>query len=252
MTTSAEADTSSKGRTSVQRTDKQPAGARIRLLRKPEDFDDRDYLDEEEKAMGREIMDWFEQNYHAPVTNTMGMWLNDPKYAKTYHFEYHGIVCELCKELQEEPQKTGTYVVPHTVLNLLFLSVAKHFHWAWGMGAMAAILPDVKGFDPERIFMLDFPESEVWNEEQRFALIFAKAVLTLTVTDEIMAQAIEMWGVKLTIRHIALIGSLTSQALFMNAFNVAGRWNDVPGSGKTMSADPTREWDLTKTLGGVD
>ena len=225
---------------------------RIDLVRTAADLEDRGYLDDEERAVGRELIDWFEQNYYTTVTNTMAMWLNDPKFAKAYHFEYHGHLLELCQELQRDPKKTGSYVMPGSVMQLLFLSVAKHYHWTWGMGAIATAAPHVDGFDAEQIFMLDFPESEIWTEEQRLALSFAQAVLTQQVTDELMAEALETWGPKLTIRYLGLIGSLTSQAMFMSAFNVAGRWNDAPGSEEVMIRDPTRGWNLDDTLEAVD
>ena len=231
-------------RTSVPPSDKQPLGARIRLVRKAADLDGLAHLDDEEKALGRALIDVVEGSYNAPITNTVGMWLNDPKFEKAYHFQYHQRLVDLCKELQADPDATGTYVRPGTVMHLLFLSVAKHFHWTWGMGALATIAPMMEGFDAEQVFMLDFPESEVWTEEQRVALIFAKAVLTLSVTDELMEQALELWGVKLTIRYIGLIGSLSSQALFMSAFNVAGRWNDAAGSEAIIVNEPTTRWEL--------
>ena len=232
------------GRPPVTSSDTQPPGTRIRLVRNATDLDALPHLDDEDKAVGHEVIEWFEHNLSTSVTNTMGMWLNDPKFEKAYHFEFHGALGELCKELQPDPEKTGSYVLPGSVLNLIFLTVAKHFHWTWGMGALAATTPHVDGFDAEQIFMLDFPESEVWSDEQRLALTFVKAVLTLSVTDELMASALEMWGVKLTIRYIGMIGSLTTQALFMSAFNVAGRWNDAPGAEEAMIKGPARGWNL--------
>jgi hypothetical protein len=197
------------------------------VVRKAEDLDEMD-LDEEERALALGQIQWGAE-HDFPITNTMGMWLNDPKFQTTYHRDYHNALIGLCQELQADPLQ-GSYLMPGTALNLMFLSVAKHFHWTWGMGSLAAVEPGVDGFDAEHVFMLDFPESEVWTDEQRLALVFTKAVLTLSVTDELMASAIETWGVKLTIRHLGMIGSLTSQALFMSAFNVTGRWNDAPGS----------------------
>ena len=222
--------------TTVPASNRQPPGARIRLVRSGADIDTLPDLDDEERAIAHELVDWWERTNDAPITNTMGMWLNDPKFEQAYHLGYHSLLGKLCAELQSDPAQ-GTYVTPGSVMNLLFLSVAKHFHWTWGMGALATVTTQVEGFDAEQIFMLDFPESEIWTDEQRFALIFAKAVLTLSVTDELMAQALELWGPKLTIRYIGMIGSLTSQALFMSAFNVAGRWNDAPGSEKVMAND---------------
>ena len=211
----------------------QPPGARIRIIREPADLDALPHLDDEDRAVGLEMFEEAHKMGMKPITNTVGMWLNDPKFEQAYHLGYHSALLKLCQDLHDDP-KNGNYITPGTVMNLLFLSVGKHFHWTWGIGAMATVMPMVDGFNAEQIFMLDFPESEIWNDEQRLALIFAKAVLTLTVSDELMAQAIEMWGTKLTIRYLGLIGSLTSQAFFMSAFNVAGRWNDTPGTEDVM------------------
>ena len=210
-------------------SDRQPPGARIHVIRSAADLDDLPHLTDEDKAIARDYIKFHEEHFGFPLTNPIGMRLNDPKFEVAYNQEFHTTIQMLCAELQEDPSN-GTYVRQGTIMNLIFLSVAQHFHWTWGVQAIAMVAPLVDGFNAEQVFMMDFPEAEIWDDEQRFALIFTKAVITYNVTDELMAQALEMWGPKLTIRYMGLMGSVVLQSMFANAFNVAGRWNDAPGS----------------------
>ena len=64
----------------------------------------------------------------------------------------------------------------------------------------------VPGFKPHHYALMQFPESEVWSDEQRLMLRWSRAVIDNTMTDELWADAVKAWGEKMTLRYIQFLG----------------------------------------------
>ena len=75
-------------------------------------------------------------------------------------------------------------------------------------------------FKPHHLQLMDFPESEVWNDDQRLMLKFAKAVLDNTMTDELWKEAVDAWNPKMCVRYIHVINFFLGAAIMNRTLGV--------------------------------
>ena len=84
----------------------------------------------------------------------------------------------------------------------------------------------------EKIFLLDFPDSDIWNEDERLVLKFVDATFNFKMTDELFQAAVEAWGPKTIMRCIGLLMYYYMMALLFEA----------TGHDRFINLDPSRPW----------
>jgi hypothetical protein len=175
---------------------------RLKPLYTKEDVDAVPHFDEEDKqaALGKLLRSV--KNYNNQPTITVGVGVHDPKGAAAV-----GRYSDVLRPLVTPTPRDG-HTVGGTILNLLVMSVHKHTKDECLLGGLARFAAErhVPGFKVHHYALMEFPESEVWNPEQRLMLRYAKAVLEGTMTDELWSDAVKTWGVKMCLRYIQFIG----------------------------------------------
>ena len=84
---------------------------------------------------------------------------------------------------------------------------------------------------PAKLLLLDNPDSEIWTDDERLCIMFAKATCEWTMTDEIFAAAVEAWGVKWVLAALALLAHYYGYAMRFSAVGldrVNGLRADLP------------------------
>lgn len=118
----------------------------------------------------------------------------------------------------------GVYGVtddPETIrkfeIAMLFVyAVAYEKRDEWTLRLMAT-MPRL--LNAEKCIMLGFPESSVWNDEERLALQLTHAHIVGDVSDELYDRAHAMWGLRLLTRYTAWIGNYET-TLMLGLLNV--------------------------------
>lgn len=167
-----------------------------------EDVENVDFFSKEEKelAIGKLVRSL--KNYKQQPTITVGVGVYDPKGAAAVA-KYSDTLRPLVT-----PTPRDGHTVGGTLLNLLVMQTHRHTGDECLLGGLARFAADrhVPGFKPHHYMMMDFPESEVWNPQQRLMLYYSKAVLENTMTDALWEEAVQAWGVQWCLRYIQFIG----------------------------------------------
>jgi hypothetical protein len=192
-----------------------PRPPRLKPLHTVADVQAIPYLDEEEKQLAIDLLLRSLRLYGNQATMTVATTLHDPKGAQA-KFKYG-------EELSALIGNTGDkrHTVQGTLLHLMVLSVLKFTKDEALVGALSAgngkMAP---GFKPHHLMLMDFPESEVWNDEQRLMLRYVRAVLDHTMTDELWNQAVQAWGVKMCLRYLQYMGHFFTTGIRNRALRV--------------------------------
>lgn len=183
-----------------------PRPPRLKPLWTKADIDAVPYFDDEERELATAKLLRSLKKYGNQATITVATGAHDPKGAMITA-RYGDELSPLMLDRPEE-----RHVIGGTVLNLLVLTVMRHCHDETLTGSLSrggaglATGYETPGFKRHHLMMMDFPESEVWNAEQRMMLIFSRAVLDNAVTDDIWDGAVNTWGVKKVLRYIQFMG----------------------------------------------
>jgi hypothetical protein len=120
------------------------------------------------------------------------------------------------------PTYETRHLVGGSLLHLLVLTTVKWAKDECLTAALSATTRDhvLKGFKPHHIYLMDFPDSEVWNSEQRLMLRYAKAVLDNTMTDDLWKEAVDAWNPKMCVRYIHVINFFLGAAIMNRTLGV--------------------------------
>ncbi|MBT8340499.1 MAG: hypothetical protein HKP58_01875 [Desulfatitalea sp.] len=188
---------------------KQPKGIRLPILRNDADIEAMSHLSEAEKAAAKDNLK------RVPPSDGWLMLENDPEMQAVANIYENALIGLLAPDFQ------GTSGSP---MNLICHEVARltGCEWMAALLAKGAITSPLSKeyWDPAQLAMLPYPDSALWNEEQRLALKFIDACVTNSMTDELFAQAREVWGEKRLLRHIFFIGYAHTWAMVENACNL--------------------------------
>lgn len=66
-------------------------------------------------------------------------------------------------------------------------------------------MPEIAGVSYEQLFLLDKPDSDIWDDDQRLVLKFIKAFFAFEMTDELFDAAVQAWGPKMILRSAGLL-----------------------------------------------
>lgn len=72
----------------------------------------------------------------------------------------------------------------------------EHLNNGWSRVAVAGSFAQRASISPTKILELNFPDSDIWSDDERLSLKFVKAVFTFKMTDELWDACVEAWGVK--------------------------------------------------------
>jgi hypothetical protein len=181
-----------------------PRPPRLKPLRTKADIDAISYFDDEEREIALEYLLRSVRNYGNQPTITVATAAHDPKGARA-----KARLNEALNPLIDNDGLTR-HTTQGSVLHLMVYLTLKHVNDECLVGALATgnvKRGAVPAFKPHHLAMVDFPESEVWSDQQRLSLKFTKAVLNSAVTDEIWDAAVKMWGVKKVLGYIQMIGN---------------------------------------------
>jgi hypothetical protein len=159
------------------------------------------WFDDEDREMCADTLVRSIRLYGAQPTIVVRSACNDAKGARA-KFEYGA-------ELNALLNNTGTnrHTIRGTLMNLLVVMTLQSTNdECLAPSIMAGNGTDAPGFKAHHYNLMDFPESEVWSPEQRLMLKYTRALLDNTMTDELWADAVEAWGVKMCLRYIQLVG----------------------------------------------
>lgn len=160
--------------------------------------------------------------------------------------------------------------IPFAPMNLICWEVARFCDADWMIGLSSSLtargmenMPNPEN-DAALLGVLAFPDSPLWNDEQRLVLKFVNACLANTMTDELYGEAQKTWGEKKILRMIAFIGFAQMWANLQNVVNLtwergtsplpAGSYPTFEKLGPNGPAYTTtkkvldRVWDLWATL----
>ncbi|MBT8340682.1 MAG: hypothetical protein HKP58_11260 [Desulfatitalea sp.] len=212
----------------------QPEGARIKLIHKRSDMDDLPYMtDEEKNEIEDMLVKWVNSNAGVEASYGYKMLAHDPKLMQFFSMDFTmGAVALVREELPD----FGDYITVNTPWSAMLYVAAKHHDCQWQIHSVLSIHSRIKGFDPQKFAMVDYPDHDTWNDEERLAIEFTKAVLDHKMTDELYKKAEKAWGVKGVMRIICWLGMFTSWCYLFNSFKITSPAN-APYSG-----DDPSEW----------
>ena len=203
--------------------DVQPVGARVRLLHKPADWEDLNHLSDSEKDLAGKVLVNYLEHFGTEAPHWTSALLNDPElYVATAGGTQ--AIRKLLDDayLADDPQVRGP------VADLMYVSIMKHRGCQQGMETYIENYLGRDTYDPRKTVLIDFPDSDVFSPEERLAIKFSKAVLENTMTDEIFNEALERWGIKMTLRYIAFIGMYLSVTMILDTLALTGAYNGNP------------------------
>lgn len=117
-----------------------------------------------------------------------------------YYTQLVALVCDVDPSLPPEeiwpqavnnPDKPGyhRWRVMHTWLF--------HKHLDNGFArTISGVMAELAGFTPAMIQEIGFPDSDIWTDDERLCLKFAKATMNFEMTDELWDACVKAWGVK--------------------------------------------------------
>jgi hypothetical protein len=203
--------------------DVQPPGARMRLVHKPADYEDLNHLSESEKELAGKVLVNYLEHFGTEAPHWTSALLNDPELYVAVTGGTQAIRKLLDDAyLADDPQVRGP------VADLMYVNIMKHHRCQQGMETYIENYVGRETYDPRKTVLIDFPDSDVFSPEERLAIKFSKAVLENTMTDELFDEALERWGVKMTLRYISFIGEYLKSTLILDTLGLTGAYNGNP------------------------
>ena len=211
-------------------------GRRYPFVLSPSGFDKLSHLSDEEKQIGKRIIDranpikieGVEQPPdHAAVQfiNPFTILQSDPElmaaeieYEETHYRLLVGFQMTPDDHLMKTTGKDGVKTLDpdlrrrHYLALLIVQKVAHEYKDEWTLRLMATNPGYV--LTTEQFGLLGHPQSVVWDEEQSLLLEFAEGVMRRTLTDELHARAEAMWGRKQTLRYAKQITLYVGMLMF--------------------------------------
>ncbi|MBT8341919.1 MAG: hypothetical protein HKP58_18950 [Desulfatitalea sp.] len=190
--------------------------ARLPLLHKPADWKDLPYLSDDEKKWLDEMWLGASNINGHEVVQSHALLAHDPKLFKIFAVDWSFNLTAL----SYEGDPSLDQCIPGTLQNLMSLRVCKYHEcqclWFsflfWGTG--------IKTWDGLKLLQMDFPDHDIWDDEERLILKFTNAVVEHKMTDDLFKEAVDAWGPQLVLRKIAYIGMLATWCYLLNTCNV--------------------------------
>ncbi|MBT8340458.1 MAG: hypothetical protein HKP58_15395 [Desulfatitalea sp.] len=212
----------------------QPEGARIKLIHKRSDMEDLPYMTEDDKdTIEKMLLQWVNSAAGVEASYGYKMLAHDPKMMQFWSIDFTMGIIGLVREAA--PQ-VGDYCTVNTPWTAMWYVVAKYHQCQWQLHSALFIHSQIKGFDPLKFAMLDYPDHDTWNDGERLGIKFTKAVLDNKMTDELYKEAEQAWSLRGVLRVIGWIGMLESWCRLFNTLNVTSP-AEAPYSG-----DNPKEW----------
>ena len=188
-----------------------PGKFRLPVIKTPADVEALTYLDAEEKALALENLK------KIPPTDGWYILGSDPDTQAFWQLWERELTALLYPDMQ---------AIPFSPMNLITLEVARHSGNDYLIGIIrqvtaVAIADFNKPHDAyTKLAMVEYPDSEVWTDEERLALKFTRACLENTMTDELFEQARETWGDQMVLRYISWVGYVYQWAILENVLRM--------------------------------
>ncbi|MBT8341205.1 MAG: hypothetical protein HKP58_07815 [Desulfatitalea sp.] len=186
---------------------------RMPSIMNKDDFEALTHLSEEERARGIDTMSKITLN---PAWGILG---SDPDLQRLMHMLQTGLVTLLSPDTQFRPGSP---------MNLIAIEVARRYGCEWQLSALCEIAYrngesdewKDENFSSSALGVLDHPESQLWNEEQRLTLRLVDAILENDWTDELVKEAREMWGDKKFLRLIMWVAYCLAWPMIIQMANM--------------------------------
>ncbi|MBT8338383.1 MAG: hypothetical protein KJP07_00075 [Desulfatitalea sp.] len=192
-------------------TTRKPGEFRLPIINTPADVEALSHLNKEEKALGLENL--------KKVPHTDGWFIlgSDPDIQAFWQIMERNLTSLLYPDFQG---------IPFGPMNLITLEVARHSGNDYLIGLLrqctAVAIGDSKmPFGAyTKLSLLEYPDSAVWNNEERMTLKFTRACLENAMTDELFEQALETWGEKKLLRLISWLAFVNQWAILENVLDM--------------------------------
>ncbi len=188
-------------------------GYRLPLLDSEEKIDALDYLDEGQKTFAKENLP------KVPLTDGWRMLGNNPDVQALWQ-----IIERDLTSLMEDMQGRPFHFMWFT--NLLVEAKLKDLYGCavTRSGSVSTVYDHGYGYDGlVKLMMIDFPEADCWNDEERLCINFINAFLDGTMTDELFQEAIDTWGESRVVLHMSWICYIYSMTMMLRSLNM--KWD---------------------------
>ena len=174
--------------------------SRLPSVRTPADVD-KLKLGKEEKALAKENL--------KRVPPTDGWWImgSSPDIQAMWQMVERWLLSSMYPEFQ---------AVPLSPTNLMTIMVSKYNDSEYAVGLLnnyTIRAVDALGMEEEiltKLHMLDYPESEIWSEEESLIIRFTNAAMDRNVSDELYKEAQKAWGDEKILQYVSWMGFVDS------------------------------------------
>ncbi|MBT8339615.1 MAG: hypothetical protein HKP58_10450 [Desulfatitalea sp.] len=190
---------------------RQPGEFRLPRIKTAADIEALSHLSKEEKDLAM-----FNLNKEPP-TDGWTMMINDPELQAFWSMMQSEFIALF----------DGDFIaIPFSFMNLTTLVTVKHTNSNWHYGFLTAWTGKQIGAHklPEisyaKLAQLDYPDADVWTDEERLIIKFAVALLEHSMSDELFDQARAAFGDKKVLRGIAWVGYVKMWAMLVDALDL--------------------------------
>lgn len=188
-----------------------PVKSRLPVINTPADVEALTYLDSDEKKMAIENLK------KVPPTDGWRMLGGDPDVQALWQLQERINTSLLYPDFQAKP------FGPMSFINLLVGEYSGNEYLIGIMNSFTIRTIKEYGYGEDyytKLTMLEFPDSNVWTDEERITIKFVNAALHNTMTDQLFNQALGLWGEKLLLRHLSWISFVNGWAMLLNTLDV--------------------------------
>lgn len=188
-----------------------PGKFRLPVIKTPADVEGLTHLNAEEKALALENL------RKVPPTDGWLILASDPDTQAFWQLWERELTALLYPDMQ---------AVPFSPMNLITLEVARHSGNDYLIGILRQVTAvSIADYDKPhsyytKLALLEYPDSEVWTDEERMTLKFTRACLENTMTDELFEQARKAWGDQMILRYISWVGYVNQWAILENVLGM--------------------------------
>ncbi len=180
---------------------------RLPRIRTPADVESLTYLDEEERALALGNLK------RIPLSDGWAIVGNDPELQAFWHLMEREYIALSEGDMQ---------AIPFGHMNLMAMETARLAGSDYIFGLFSALTVrqlepmNMPAQDARKLAVLDFPDSELWNDDERLILKFTKATVQNTMTDELFEQSLAAWGEQKLLRSIGWIAFVNMHSMVAN------------------------------------
>ncbi len=188
-----------------------PGGLRLPRIDTEESFDALEHLSDDMKEYGKQNLS------KVPPTDGWLMLGNNPDMQAFWQIMEREMTSMMEGDMQATPfgfANLANTVIAHELKDEYFFGVEA--------ACNTSAVPD-HGYGYEglvKIQMVDYPDCDCWNDEERLCIKFVRACITFSMTDEIFQAAIDSWGESKVVLRMSWIGYVWSLTMMQNAMNM--------------------------------